>query len=79
MSESNYKPAGTGVVQGDTKAMPDRGTSTGLTGYDTHGEGMGLGQDDTNSLGSISGATGSDPMDECCAVDPIRGDHDGDD
>lgn len=73
MSDSNYKPDGTGVVMGDTKPMPDRGTKTGMTGYNIHGDGMGLGMDDTNTMGSITGATGSDPMDKCCATDPVHG------
>jgi hypothetical protein len=70
MSDSNYKPDDTGFVHGDRKPMPDRGTTTGMTGYNTHGEGMGLGQDDTNSMGSITGATGSDAMEKCYATDP---------
>lgn len=63
MSESNYKP--TGELQGDTKPMPDRGSSTGLTGHATHDEGMSIDADATNRLGGIAGATKSDPMD-CC-------------
>jgi hypothetical protein len=78
MSDTNYKPDGTGVVMGDTKPMPDRGTTTGMTGYNTHGEGMGLGQDDTNSMGSITGSTGSDPWDECYVDDPTFGPAPGD-
>ena len=69
MSDSNYKPDGTGVVMGDTKPMPDRGTTTGMTGMNTHSEGMGMGGDETNSMGSIAGATKSDPWDECCVRD----------
>lgn len=78
MSDSNYKPDGTGVVMGDTKAMPDKGTSTGMTGYDTHGEGMSLDDTATNSMGKITGATKSDPMDECYADDPTFGAAKGD-
>lgn len=70
MSESNYIPDGTGVVMGDRKPMPDKGTTTGMTGYNAHLEGAGLGQDDTNSQGGISGDTGSDPADQCHATDP---------
>lgn len=78
MSDSNYKPDGTGVVMGDTKAMPNRGTGTGLTGHDTHGEGMSLDQDATNTIGKITGATKSDPMDECYVDDPTFGPAKGD-
>jgi hypothetical protein len=67
MSDANYKPDGTGVVMGDTKPVPDRGTTTGMTGYATELDGNGLGLDATNSLGSITGATGSDPMEQCYA------------
>ena len=66
-SESNYKPDGTGVVMGDTAPMPDRGTSTGLTGFDTHND-MSIDPDATNTMGKISG-TGSDPMAECYTED----------
>jgi hypothetical protein len=68
MSESNYKPAGTG----DTKPMPDRGTSTGMTGHDTHLDGRSIDPDTTNSLGGLAG-TDSDPMDQCYATDPAFG------
>ena len=64
MSESNYKPSG--ELQGDTKAMPDRGTSTGMTGLDTHSEGMSLDQDATNAMGGIKSATQSDRGGEIC-------------
>lgn len=49
----------TGELQGDTKPMPDRGTSTGVS--DTYG--ADLGQDATNSLGSMGGAGKSDGKD----------------
>jgi hypothetical protein len=74
MSDSNYKPDGTGVVMGDRKAMPDRGTSTGMTGYSTDLGGQGIGVDDTRSMGRLTG-TDSDPMDECCATDPAVSKH----
>lgn len=51
-----YTP--TGELQGDDKAMPDRGTSSGVT--DAYG--ADLGQDATNRQGSIRGSTGSDGM-----------------
>lgn len=71
MSDSNYKPSG--ELQGDTKPMPDRGTTTGMTGYATELDGTGLGVDATNSLGSITGATSSDPADQCYADEPTKG------
>jgi hypothetical protein len=49
-----YKP--NGELQGDTKPMPDRGTTTGVT--DTYG--ADVSQDATNRIGSIRGATRSD-------------------
>ena len=36
MGKNFPRPDGSGVVQGDDRAMPDRGTSTGLNG-DTYG------------------------------------------
>lgn len=54
MSETNYIP--NGELQGDTKPMPDRGTSTGLNG-DTYG--ADIGSDATNST-SMGGAAKSD-------------------
>jgi hypothetical protein len=77
MSESNYKPDGTGVVMGDTKPMPDRGTSTGMTGFTTVTDGRSLDPDATNSLGRLSG-TDSDPAAECYADDPTFGPAKGD-
>ena len=64
MSDSNYKPSG--ELQGDTKAMPDRGTSTGMTGPEPVLDGMSLDQDATNYIGSIKSATQSDRGDEIC-------------
>lgn len=55
MSETNYRP--NGELQGDTKAMPNRGTKTGLNG-DTYG--ADLSPDATNRNGSMGGATKSD-------------------
>lgn len=77
MSESNYKPDGTGVVMGDTKPMPDRGTETGMTGFATDTGGMSLALDATNRIGALTG-TDSDPMDECYADDPTFGPAPGD-
>lgn len=68
MSESNYKPDGTGVVMGDTKPMPDRGTRTGMTGVHTITDGKSLDLDAINRLGSIIGAD-SDPMEQCYSYD----------
>ena len=55
MSESNYRPSGD--LQGDTRAMPNRGTRTGLNG-DTYGADLSV--DATNSLGSIKSTSKSD-------------------
>jgi hypothetical protein len=72
MSDSNYKPDGTGVVMGDRKPVPDRGTGTGMTGVTTVTDGRSLDVDATNSLGGLGG-TDSDPMDLCHAPDPTFG------
>lgn len=55
MSDTNYKPSGD--LQGDTKAMPDRGTKTGMNG-DTYG--ANCSPDATNRHGGMGGATKSD-------------------
>lgn len=73
MKDSNYIP--TGELQGDTKGMPDRGTKTGMNG-DTYG--ASLDPDATNSMGGISGSTGSDAMGEDSADDPTFGPAKGD-
>lgn len=52
-----YKP--TGDLQGDTKPMPDRGVTTGVT--DTYG--ADLSGDATNRQGSMGGAAKSDKPD----------------
>jgi len=67
----------TGYVKDDHESLPDRGTTTGMTGFDTNAQGMSLDQDATNSQGKISG-TGSDPMAECYADDPTFGPAAGD-
>lgn len=51
-----YKP--TGELQGDTSAMPNKGTGTAVT--DTYGADIGV--DSTNRQGSIGGSTKSDGM-----------------
>jgi hypothetical protein len=48
-----------GELQGDTKPMPDRGTSTGVT--DTYG--ADIGQDATNTMDRMGGSTKSDGKD----------------
>lgn len=53
----------TGELMGDTKAMPDRGTSTGMNG-DTYG--ADLSQGALNRHGSIKGTSKSDSPGECC-------------
>jgi hypothetical protein len=60
MSDTNYKPDGTGVVMGDKKGMPDRGTSTGWHGADPQLDGASVDTDATNSTGKITGSTKSD-------------------
>lgn len=55
MSECNYRP--TGELQGDTKAMPDRGTTTGMNG-DTYG--ADIGADSINRVGGIGSTSKSD-------------------
>ena len=57
MKDSNYIPSGD--LQGDTKAMPDRGTSTGMNGDTYEAD---LAPDATNRIVGISGSTKSDPM-----------------
>lgn len=69
MKDSNYIPDGTGVVMGDTKPMPDRGTGTGMTGYDPQLEGTDIGLDSINRMGSATG-TDSDPMEQDKPKDP---------
>lgn len=61
MKDCNYKPAGTGFVQGDGKEMPDRGTSTGWNGADPQLGGMSTDQSATNSMGGMGSAANSDP------------------
>lgn len=70
-----YTPSG--ELQGDTSAMPDRGTSTGFYG-NVQTDGRSTDQSATNSLGSITGSTKSDPMMECEADDPTFGPAKGD-
>jgi|GEM_PF-6670308 hypothetical protein len=67
MKECNYKPSG--ELQGDTKAMPDRGTRTGMNG-DTYG--ASLDQGATNSHGKLGGATKSDAWDQGRSMNPIN-------
>lgn len=54
MKECNYKP--NGEVQGDSRSMPDRGVSTGMS--DSYG--ADLSGDATNSMGRIGSASNSD-------------------
>lgn len=58
MKSEKYIP--NGELQGDTKAMPDRGTKTGMNG-DTYGSDLSV--DATNS--SSMGHQGSDDADKC--------------
>lgn len=50
-------------VRGDSKAIPDRGTGTGLNGGDAHG--ADCSPDATNSHGGMGRATNSDHPDAC--------------
>ena len=56
MDMKNWMP--TGELQGDTKAMPDCGCTTGVT--DTYGADLSC--EATNRLGSLNGGAKSDPM-----------------
>lgn len=67
MKDCNYKPSG--ELQGDTKAMPDRGTSVGFNG-DTYGADTGAGA--LNRTGGITGATKSDGWDKNKSHNPIN-------
>lgn len=58
--DCNYKPDGTGVVMGDDKAMPDRGTSVGWHGAKPMLEDHDTGVDSINRIGGIGNATKSD-------------------
>lgn len=58
MKDANYRP--NGEVQGDTKDIPDRGTSRGMGS--TYG--ADVGGDATNRMGKVDGAK-SDPADQC--------------
>jgi hypothetical protein len=55
-ADGEYTPSG--ELQGDTRSMPDRGTSSGVS--DTYG--ADLGQDATNREGSIKSTSQSDGM-----------------
>lgn len=55
------RPDGKGMVQGDSGAMPNRGTGTGFNG-DTYG--ADTSQSAINSMGSIKSSTKSDMADE---------------
>lgn len=61
MSDTNFRPNKDASLRGDDKAMPDKGTSTGVT--DTYG--ADLSGSAKNSMGSITGATKSNPVDQC--------------
>jgi len=61
MSDTNNRPLKDGSLRGDDKAMPDRGTSTGVT--DTYG--ADLSPTAANKHGGISSATKSNPAEQC--------------
>jgi hypothetical protein len=52
-----------GVVRGDSKAMPNKGTGTGFTGVGSDRYGASVDQGATNRLGSAH--LSSDPIDQC--------------
>jgi hypothetical protein len=54
-----HRPDGSGVVQGDSKAMPMK--DSGSMAPETYG--ADLGSDATNRIGSIRSTSKSDPMD----------------
>lgn len=56
MGKNFPRPDDSGVVRGDTAAMPDRGTSTGMAG-DAYG--ADISQDAINRAGGIKSATQS--------------------
>lgn len=77
MTDDNYRPDGTGVVMGDRKPMPDRGTATGFTGFNVEDQGRDLSVDATNVQETISPAADSNPMQQHVTDDPAipkRGD-----
>lgn len=51
MSDQTYRPSG--ELQGDTKAMPDRGTGTGFASNPVT-QGRSTDQDATNRIGSAA-------------------------
>lgn len=63
-------PRPTGQIQGDDKAMPDRGTGTGFNG-DNYG--ADTSQSATNRQGGISGATKSHAPDEVAGCNNRKG------
>jgi len=63
MGKNFPRPDGTGVVQGDSGAMPERGTKTGFNGVSY---GADVSQDAINRQGGIKSATRSDPCNEAC-------------
>lgn len=60
MSDTNNRPLKDASLRGDSKSMPDRGTSTGWHGAEPHLGGASTDGESTNSLGKITGSTKSD-------------------
>lgn len=78
MSDTNNRPNKDGTLRGDDKAMPDRGTTTGMSpGADPYLDGRSVDQSAINRIGGISGATKSDPAGECYSPDPTFGERGG--
>lgn len=61
MSDTNSRPNKDGSIRGDSRDLPMK--SEGSFATDSYG--ADLGPDATNRKGRITGATGSDPMDQC--------------
>ena len=80
MSDTNNRPNPDGSLRGDTKSMPDRGTSTGMDpGADIPLEGMSIDPDAINRLGGMGNAAKSDPANDDSPEEPTfgeRGDRD---
>lgn len=54
MKDQFYRPSGD--LQGDTKAMPDRGTGSGMAPHSTDTGGRSLDRDATNRIGGANTA-----------------------
>lgn len=71
MSDTNNRPNADASLRGDTKAMRDCGTYTGVTGNEVL-DGASLDADATNRIGAIGRQTISDKGDEMIEADADR-------